>query len=51
MSIPRQSVREYLEAGEKLLKLGDLTDAETEAVQEMLDRLASMIGSMDDGRP
>ena len=43
MSIPRQIVRDYMEASEKLMELGDLTEAETEAVQEMLDRIAEML--------
>lgn len=50
MSIPRQSVTEYIEAGEKLVKLGDLTDEEAEAVQEMLDRISAML-SENDGEP
>ena len=43
MSIPRQVVRDYMEASENLLKLGDLTDEETEVVQEMLGRISAML--------
>ncbi len=45
MSIPRQIVRDYMEASESVLQLDDLTDAEREAIQEMLDRLMEMIDS------
>jgi hypothetical protein len=48
MSSPRQIVRDYLEASEDLMKLEDLTYAETEVVQEMLDRLSEKFNSEHD---
>jgi hypothetical protein len=48
MSIPRQIVRDYVEVSEDLMKLEDLTDAETEVVQEMLDQLSEMLSSQRD---
>ena len=51
MSIPRPSVREYVQASELLLKLDDLTDAEMEAVEEMLGRLSERFNSGIDGKP
>jgi hypothetical protein len=48
MSIPRQIVRDYIEVSEDLMKLEDLTYAETEIVQEMLDRLSEMLSSQRD---
>jgi hypothetical protein len=51
MSIPRLSIREYVEASEILLKLDDLTDAEMEAVQEILDRLSEKLNSGHDSKP
>ena len=51
MSIPRPSVREYVQASEVLLKLDDLTDAEMEAVEEMLGRLSEKFNSGNDGKP
>ena len=51
MSIPRPSVREYVQASEILLKLDDLTDAEMEAVQEMLGRLSEKFNSGHNGKP
>jgi len=51
MSIPRLSVREYRQACEVLLKIDDLTDAEMEAVQEMLNRLSEKFNSGHDGKP
>ena len=50
MSI-RPSVREYVQASEILLKLDDLTDAEMEAVEEMLGRLSEKFDSGQDGTP
>ena len=47
----RQIVRDYVEASETLLELDDLTDAEIDAVQEMLDRLAEMLTSQRDSEP
>ncbi len=49
MSIPRHGVRAYIEACEDLLRLKDLTDAELEVVQTMLDRLSAMLTSQRDG--
>ena len=49
MSIPRPIVRAYIELAEDLLNLNDLTDAETEAVQDRLDRLTAMLTSERDG--
>ena len=51
MSIPRQSVRDYIEASEKLLELDDLTDEETEAVYKMLGRLTERLTPERDGEP
>lgn len=51
MSISRQIVRDYMEASETLLELDDLTDAEIDAMQEMLDRLAEMLTSQRDSEP
>ena len=48
MSIPRQIVRDYIEVSEELMELEDLTYAETETVQEMLDRLSEMLSSQRD---
>ena len=48
MSIPRQIVRDYIEVSEDLMELEDLTYAETEIVQEMLDRLSEMLSSQRD---
>lgn len=45
MSSPRQVVREYMEASENLMKLKDLTYAEMDIVQNMLDRLSKMLTS------
>jgi hypothetical protein len=41
MSALRKSVRDYLQASEKLLALEDLTDDEERAVKEMLYRLTT----------
>ena len=51
MSISRPSVREYVQASEVLLRLDDLTDAEMEAVQEILGRLSEKFNSGNDGKP
>ena len=51
MPIHRQIVRDYIEVSEDLMKLEDLTDAETEVVQEMLDRLSEMLTSQHDSEP
>ena len=51
MSEHRQSIREYLRAMEVLSKIDDLTDAEMEAVEEMLGRLSEKFNSGHDGRP
>lgn len=39
----RQSVREYLRATEALLKIDDLTDAELQALSEMLYHLSEKL--------
>jgi hypothetical protein len=51
MSTHRAIVWEYVQASEALLKLDDLTDAEMEAVQEMLDRVSEKFNSGHDGKP
>ena len=43
MSTPRHVIDEYMKASENLMKLNDLTDAETEVVEEMLGRLSEML--------
>ena len=43
MSTHRQSVREYMQASETLLKANDLSDEEMEAVQEMLNRISDKL--------
>ena len=45
MSIPRQIVRDYMEASQNLLKLEDLTDAEIEVVQDMASQISAMLTS------
>jgi hypothetical protein len=50
MSTHRASVWEYVQASEALLKIDDLTDAEMEAVQEMLDRVSEKFNSGHDGK-
>ena len=45
MSIPRQIVREYMEASQNLLNLEDLTDAEIEVVQDMVGQISAMLTS------
>ena len=49
MSTPRLSVWEYAHASEVLLKLDNLTDAEMEAVEEMLGRLSEKFNSGNNG--
>ncbi len=39
MVIPRRIVRDYMFASQVLMKTNDLTEAEIEAVQEMLEQL------------
>ena len=43
MSIPRLSVREYVQDSEVLLKIDDLTDLEMQVVQEMVDRVSEKL--------
>ena len=43
MSEPRQFVREYLRATEVLLKKDDLTEAERQAIQGILNRLSQKL--------
>jgi hypothetical protein len=43
------SVQEFLRACEALLKVGDLSDAETLVVEQMIDRLSDEI--LNDGKP
>ena len=40
MSIHHQSVQDYIRACKALLKLGELSDKEAEAVEEMFGRIA-----------
>ena len=40
MSIHHQSVQDYIRACEALLKLGELSNAEAEAVEKMFGRIA-----------
>ena len=50
MSIHRQSVQDYMRACEALLKSEEeLTDSETRAIEEMIDRLSERL--LDDGEP
>ena len=52
MSAHRQSVREYARASEALLKIEDLSEEETQAVQEMLNRVSEkLLNSGNDGSP
>ena len=52
MSAHRQSVREYVQATQALLELDELTDAELEVVQEMVNRICErLLNSEDDGEP
>jgi hypothetical protein len=45
----RQPVLEYLRACEALLKFGELSTEEAEAVEEMFGRIADKF--LDDGKP
>jgi hypothetical protein len=47
MSDYRQQVQEYIRASEALLKSGELSDDEMQAVQEMLDRVSDKL--LNDG--
>ena len=47
MSEYHQTVREYLRATEALLKMDDLSEAEVQAIEHMLDRLSEKL--LDDG--
>ncbi len=47
MSEYRQSVREYLRATESLSKIDDLSDAEIQAITQMLNHLSEKL--LDDG--
>ena len=52
MSIPRQSIQDYMHASEAFLKTEELSDDEMQAVQEMLDRLSEkLLDSGMDGKP
>ena len=43
----RQHVQDYIRASEALLKAGELSDDEMQAVQEILDRVSEKL--LDDG--
>ena len=47
MSNCRQLVQDYIRASEALLKAGELSDDEIQAVQEILDRISDKL--LDDG--
>lgn len=47
MSHYGQHVQDYIRASEALLKAGDLSDEEMQAVQEMVDRVSEKL--LDDG--
>ena len=49
MSIQHQSVQDYIRACQALLKLGELSNAEAEAVEEMFGRIAEKF--LNDGKP
>ena len=49
MSNYHPSVQEYIRACEALIKVGDLSDAETLAVEQMMDRLFNEL--LIDGKP
>ena len=52
MSTNRQSVREYVQASEALLKVDQLSDTELEAVQEMVYQLSEkLLNSGPNGKP
>lgn len=48
MEIPRRTVREYIYVSQLLLKVNDLTNAEIDAVQEMVGRISKKFDSNDD---
>ena len=48
MSTRRESVRQYVQVSEILLKVDDLTRVEIEVVREMLNRLSEKFNSEDD---
>ena len=49
MFIHHQSVQDYMRACEALLKVGELSNEEAEAVEEMFGRIADKF--LDDGKP
>ena len=49
MSNFRPTVQEYIRACEALLKIGNLSDAETLAVEQMMNRLSDEL--LNDGKP
>ena len=49
MSNYHPSVQEYIQACEALLSVGELSDAETLVVEQMMDRLSDEI--LNDGKP
>jgi hypothetical protein len=49
MSDHHQSVQDYIRACEALLKLGELSNEEAEAVEEMFGRIA--VKFLNDGKP
>jgi hypothetical protein len=49
MSNYGQSVQDYIRACEALLKTEEFTEAELEAIEQMVDRLSEKI--LDDGTP
>lgn len=51
MSTRRESVRQYLQVSEILLKVDDLTEVELESVRKMLSQLSAKFNSEHDGKP
>ena len=49
MSIHHQRVQDYMRACETLLMVGELSNEEAEAVEEMFGRIADKF--LDDGKP
>lgn len=45
----RQSVQDYIRSCEALLKTEEFTEAETEAIDKMVDRLSEKL--LSDGKP
>ena len=43
MSDYRQTIEEYLRVSEALLQMEELTDAEMEAIEEMLERVSDKV--------